>query len=95
MGSDNEGLRLMRTEMARQRSDALVTFDAVHATAQLVADRIRKVGRLVLYGIGGSHHVNRIVETLYLDAGIDARAIVASDALLSPFSPGWAAALQR
>jgi hypothetical protein len=39
--------------------------------------------------------VNRIVETLYLDAGIDARAIVASDALLSPFSPGWAAALQR
>lgn len=84
MASNEESLVPMRAEMARQRADALDTFDAVAATARIIADRIRSTGTLFLYGIGGSHHVNRILEPLYLDAGIDTRAIVASDALLAP-----------
>ena len=93
MLNEHPGLELMRIEMARQCQDALLTFDAVAPTARVVAERIRAVGRLVLYGIGGSHYVNRIAETLYLDAGVDARAIVVSDALLSPLPAGPRVAL--
>jgi fructoselysine-6-P-deglycase FrlB-like protein len=84
MQNDNPGLILMQGEMARQRQDALATLDACRPAAALIAARVRTVGRIVLYGMGGSHHVNRIAETLYLDAGIDTRAIVVSEALLSP-----------
>ena len=93
MLNEHPGLDLMHIEMARQRQDALLTFNAVAPAARVVAERIRAVGRLVLYGIGGSHHVNRIAETLYLDAGIDACAIVASHALLSPLPAGRRVAL--
>ena len=84
MSGDHQGLALLRAEMARQRPDALDTLEACRPTAARIAARIRSVGRLVLYGIGGSHHVNRIAETLYLEAGIDTQAIVASDALVLP-----------
>ena len=83
MNADHPGLILMQSEMARQRRDALETLESSRAAAALIAERIRTLRRLVLYGIGGSHHVNRIAETLYLDEGIDTRAVVASDALLS------------
>jgi len=84
MRNAHPGLDLMEMEMARQRADALQTITAAGKPAQWIASQIRATGRLVLYGIGGSHHVNRIAETLYLDAGIDTRAVTASDALLSP-----------
>jgi fructoselysine-6-P-deglycase FrlB-like protein len=93
MLNENPGLALMQIEMSRQRKDALLTFEAVAPVARVIAERIRACGRLVVYGIGGSHHINRIAETLYLDAGIDACAIVASQALLSPLPAGPRVAL--
>lgn len=84
MLTNHPGLELMQAEMSVQRQDAMSTFARVQPVARRVAERIRATGRLVLYGIGGSHYVNRIAETLYLQAGIDARAAVASEVLLSP-----------
>ena len=85
MPVNEPGLVLLEAEMARQRRDALATLAACRLTAAIIAARIRAVGRLVLYGMGGSHHVNRIAETLYADAGVDTQAVVASDRLvLSP-----------
>ncbi len=83
----------MAIEMGRQRADALQTFVDAKPVAERIAEQILARGRLVLYGIGGSHYVNRIAETLYLDAGIDARAVAASDALLSPLPPAPRVAL--
>ena len=57
---------------------------AVRPLAQEIATSIRATGRLVLYGMGGSHNVNRAAEVLYRGLGIDARTLVASEALLAP-----------
>jgi fructoselysine-6-P-deglycase FrlB-like protein len=43
--------------------------------------------------MGGSHYVNRAVEPLYRDAGIECRAMVASEALMSPLPPAPRVAL--
>ncbi len=81
--ADHPGLALMHSEMARQCPDALATLAAA-ATAATIATALRASPRLVLYGMGGSHHVNRMVEPLYREAGIDARAMSASEALMAP-----------
>ncbi|MBS1184014.1 MAG: hypothetical protein H6Q99_3894 [Proteobacteria bacterium] len=82
--SDKPGLVLLKREMARQRDDAVATLAAVRPLAQEIAASIRATGRLVLYGMGGSHNVNRAAEVLYRGLGIDARTLVASEALLAP-----------
>ncbi len=81
---DHPGLALMRIEMGRQCRDALATMEEGAVVAQRVAAAMRGTGRAVLYGMGGSHYVNRMVEPLYRDAGLDARALSASEALMAP-----------
>lgn len=80
----HEGLRLMQIEMDRQCSDALASLDQGKAVAARIAAIARETGRLVLYGIGGSHYVNRMVEPLYREAGIECRAMSPSEALMAP-----------
>jgi fructoselysine-6-P-deglycase FrlB-like protein len=80
----DEGLQLMRAEMARECDDALATMDGNRAVADRIVASLRRTGRLVLYGMGGSHYVNAVVEPLYRDIGIDCRAMLASDALMAP-----------
>jgi fructoselysine-6-P-deglycase FrlB-like protein len=81
---DDEGLHLMRAEMARECADALATMDGNRAVAGQVVESLRRTGRLVLYAMGGSHYVNALAEPLYRDCGIDCRAMLASDALMAP-----------
>ncbi|MBB3966076.1 SIS domain-containing protein [Rhizobium metallidurans] len=78
------GLRAMKAEMDRQCENALATLSRTEETARRIADRIREQGSLVMYGMGGSHHVNRIAEGLYIDAGLDCRSVTASEAILRP-----------
>jgi fructoselysine-6-P-deglycase FrlB-like protein len=82
---EHEGLRLMTAEMARQCGDALLTLDDSRGVAAEIAGAIQTVRRLVLYGIGGTHYVNRIVEPLYREAGIEGS--VAKIALMSKRGP--------
>lgn len=82
--TEHEGLRLMRVEMQRQCRDALDSMQAGRPVAARVAAAAKAAGRMVLYGIGGSHYVNRTVEPLYRAAGIDCRAMSPSEALMAP-----------
>jgi fructoselysine-6-P-deglycase FrlB-like protein len=86
------GLSLMLAEMARQRADALASMLAGPVAAE-IATHARRTGRLMLYGMGGSHHVNRAVEPLYRDAGLECLAMPASEALMSPPPPAARVAL--
>jgi fructoselysine-6-P-deglycase FrlB-like protein len=90
---DDEGLQLMRAEMARECADALATMDSNRPAAAAVAESLRRTGRLVLYAMGGSHYVNAVAEPLYLDSGIDCRAMLASDSLMAPLPDGPRTAL--
>lgn len=91
--TEHPGLDLMYDEMRRQGPDALATIEAGAPVAVRIADAVRRTGRIVLYAMGGSHHVNRIAEPLYRDLGWDARALNASEALLSPLPEAARAAL--
>ena len=84
---DDEGLRRMRAEMARQCADALATFGEVAEAAAVAARSARSTGSVALCAMGGSHHVNAVVAPLYRDAGLEACAWTASDLLLSPLPP--------
>jgi fructoselysine-6-P-deglycase FrlB-like protein len=90
---DDEGLRLMRAEMARECADALATMCGNRVVAGQVADSLRRTRRLVLYAMGGSHYVNAVAEPLYRALGIDCRAMLASDALMAPLPDGPRTAL--
>ena len=81
---EHEGLLKMQSEMARQCSEALASLDSAAPAARLAAASARASGQVLLLGMGGSHHVNAIAEPLYRDAGLDCRAWVASELLLSP-----------
>jgi len=76
------GLLAIDREMARQHSDALASFD--QPKAQALAEAIRRNGRLLMLGMGGSHAVARTVEPLYRDLGIDALALPLSEQLGAP-----------
>ncbi len=82
------GLAAIRAEMARQHADARRSLDAAAAMAGRVADSVRRTGRLRLVGMGGSHCVNRCAEAVLRGYGIDAAAVVASEALYAPFPSG-------
>lgn len=71
-------------EMARQAGDARKSFATNGEVAKRLAEAARRSGRLVLLGMGGSHAVNRVAEAGYRAAGIDATALVASEALNAP-----------
>ncbi|TMV37802.1 aminotransferase, partial [Thioclava sp. BHET1] len=59
------GLRAIRAEMARQYGDALASLDAAEARAAEVAGSLKRTGKLLLLGMGGSHAVGRVVEGIY------------------------------
>ena len=78
------GLELMENEMSRQCADALQTMNQPGSAVDQIVSSIKETGRLILYAMGGSQHVNRIVEPLYRELGIDARSMIASEQLLAP-----------
>ncbi|OBQ66450.1 SIS domain-containing protein [Mesorhizobium erdmanii] len=78
------GLVAIDREMARQQADARASFENNAAKAQEVASSIRKTGRLLLLGMGGSHAVGRAVEPLYRALAIDALAMPLSEQLGQP-----------
>ena len=76
-----EGLVAIDKEMARQFSDALISFENNRELAEKIAGSLRKTGKLLLLGMGGSHAVGRAVEPLYRAHNIDAVAIPISEQL--------------
>ncbi|ANM11955.1 aminotransferase [Rhizobium leguminosarum bv. trifolii] len=78
------GLAAIDREMARQHADALTSYEAAAPTAARAAASLKKTGRLLLLGMGGSHAVNRAVEPLYRALGIDAVALPLSEQLGQP-----------
>ena len=78
------GLAAIDHEMARQHADTTASFDRNAAMAATVAASIRRNGRLLLLGMGGSHAVGRAVEPLYRAHGIDALALPLSEQLGQP-----------
>jgi fructoselysine-6-P-deglycase FrlB-like protein len=78
------GLVAIDREMARQHADALASFAENKPRAEALAAAIRRTGRLVMLGMGGSHAAARTVEPLYRDLGIDALALPLSEQLGAP-----------
>jgi fructoselysine-6-P-deglycase FrlB-like protein len=78
------GLLAIEAEMQRQAGDAEASFAAAGEMAARVAASLRRTGRLVLLGMGGSHAVGRAVEPHYRALGIDAVALPLSEQLVSP-----------
>lgn len=78
------GLLAIRREMARQNTDAMLSFEGSDKVADQLADHIRKTGRLLLLGMGASHAAGRAVEPLYRDLGVDAVAMPLSEQLGQP-----------
>lgn len=78
------GLIAIDAEMARQHKEAIATFASVRESAGKAAASLRRTGRLLLLGMGGSHAVGRMVEPLYRARGIDAIAIPLSEQLGQP-----------
>ncbi|MFD1326710.1 SIS domain-containing protein [Mycoplana ramosa] len=78
------GLVAIDREMARQRADAIASFGNARDMAMTIAASLRRTGRLLLLGMGGSHAVGRTVEPLYRALGIDAVALPLSEQLGQP-----------
>lgn len=80
------GLAAIDREMARQHADALASYETNADMAAKAAASLKRTGKLLLLGMGGSHAVNRAVEPLYRAAGIDAIALPLSEQLGQPLS---------
>ncbi|HEY4193165.1 MAG TPA: aminotransferase, partial [Mesorhizobium sp.] len=78
------GLAAIDREMARQNADALASYEQALAIAEKIAASLKRTGRLLLLGMGGSHAVGRAVEPLYRAHGIDAIALPLSEQLGQP-----------
>lgn len=78
------GLQRIAAEMARQGRDADITFAQTRAAAAEIAADIRRTGRLLLLGMGGSHWVNRTALFAYRRLGVEVQAEVLSEALMVP-----------
>ena len=78
------GLVAIDREMARQHADAIASFQDNAVMATKIAASMRRTGRLLLLGMGGSHAVGRAVEPLYRAHGIDAIALPLSEQLGQP-----------
>jgi fructoselysine-6-P-deglycase FrlB-like protein len=78
------GLQAIDREMARQSADAIASYEDNAEQAKTVVASIRRTGRLLLLGMGGSHAVNRAVEPLYRGHGIEAIAVTLSEQLGMP-----------
>lgn len=82
------GLAAIDREMARQHADAIASYETAGPMAARAAASLKKTGRLLLIGMGGSHAVNRAVEPLYRGLGIDAVALPLSEQLGQPLPIG-------
>ncbi|MBZ9740923.1 MULTISPECIES: SIS domain-containing protein [unclassified Mesorhizobium] len=78
------GLAAIDREMARQHADAIASFRQNAAEAQKASSSIKRTGRLLLLGMGGSHAVGRAVEPLYRALDVDALALPLSEQLGQP-----------
>lgn len=78
------GLLAIDREMARQHADAITSYEGARDMAGKAAASLGQTGRLLLLGMGGSHAVNRAVEPIYRDLGIEAIAIPLSEQLGQP-----------
>jgi len=79
-----ESLLAIDREMARQHADAIASFTANKTVAAKAAASLKKTGRLLMIGMGGSHAVSRAVEPYYRALGIDAVSLPMSEQLTSP-----------
>ena len=79
-----ESLLAIDREMARQHADALASFTANREVAARAAASLKKTGRLLMLGMGGSHAVARAVEPYYRALGIDAVSLPVSEQLAAP-----------
>lgn len=79
-----EGLLAVDREMARQHADAIASVAASKEVAAKAAASLRRTGRLLMLGMGGSHAVARAVEPCYRALGIDAVSLPMSEQLTSP-----------
>jgi fructoselysine-6-P-deglycase FrlB-like protein len=84
--SNLTGLAAIEHEMSRQKDDARRSFHDANDLAQAVATSVRLSGSLLLLGMGASHGLNRAVEPLFRNLGIDAMAIPLSEQLDHPLS---------
>ncbi len=80
------GLELIQREISRQKHDALASFAAASTMAGGIAVAARVTDRLTFLGMGASHYANRIVEGEYRRLGIEAQAVVLSEALYAPLA---------
>ncbi len=78
------GLELIQAEIQRQIPDAIASFDAAQETAFKIAADARETGRLLMLGMGASHYANRLLEPEYRKLGLEANAMVVSEALYAP-----------
>lgn len=79
-----QGALAIDAEMARQHPDARATFTANHSMAVRIAASLKKTGKLLMLGMGASHAVARMVESLYREAGIEALSLPLSEQLGQP-----------
>ncbi|ETX12824.1 hypothetical protein OCH239_16970 [Roseivivax halodurans JCM 10272] len=86
---EETGLEILAAETGRQHTDALAAFHAQQGRAEDIAGDIRRIGRLDLLGVGGSHWVNRMAEPAYRRLGIAATAHNVSEYMRAPL-PGAA-----
>ena len=83
-----QGLVAIEREMARQVEDALASFEAGGAVAEHIAISLKRTGRLLMLGMGGSHAVGRAMEPFYRAQGVEAFAVPMSEQLVSPVAVG-------
>lgn len=87
------GLAALRFEMSKQHADALDSYRSNTDTARKIAISLRRTGRLILLGMGGSQAVNRMAEPDYRAVGLKALAVSLSEQLYSPLPLGDATVL--
>jgi fructoselysine-6-P-deglycase FrlB-like protein len=78
------GLLAIEAEMSRQHADAIASFTANTAVAATIAASVRRHGRLLMLGMGGSHAVARAVEPYYRALGIETVSLPLSEQLADP-----------
>ncbi|WP_026782842.1 SIS domain-containing protein [Pleomorphomonas koreensis] len=79
-----ESLLAIDREMARQHADALASFEQNREVAARAAASLKRTGRLLMLGMGGSHAVARAVEPYYRALGVDAVSLPMSEQLTAP-----------
>jgi fructoselysine-6-P-deglycase FrlB-like protein len=83
-GQIGPGLAALNLEMSKQHADSLASYQTNAAVAKEIAASLRRTGRLVMLGMGGSQTVNRMAEPDYRALGINAVAVSLSEQLYSP-----------